>query len=77
MKYIVDLPEEVVEKANPFEGEIGSALHDAIYLDSFLKGIKGEIRKMPNRNPSYTHTCDVVDREDVLDIIDNHIKAGE
>ena len=43
MKYIVDLPEEIVEKANPFEGEIGSALHDAIYLDSFIEGIKGEI----------------------------------
>ena len=45
MKYIVDLPEEVVEKANPFEGEIGLALHDAIYLDSFIEAIKGEISR--------------------------------
>ena len=40
---------------------------------SVIDDIKAEIRKMPNRNPSYTHTCDVVDREDVLDIIDKHI----
>ena len=49
MKYIVDLPEEVVEKANPFEGEIGSALHDAICLDSFIEGIKGDLMIGPPR----------------------------
>ena len=42
-----------------------------------FEDIKAEIRKMPNRNPSYTHTCDVVDREDVLDIIDKHISGKE
>ena len=40
-----------------------------------LEDIKEEIRKMPNRNPSYSHTCDVVDREDVFDIIDSHISG--
>lgn len=28
-----------------------------------------EIEKLSNANPSYWNTCDVVDREDVLDII--------
>ena len=44
---------------------------------SVIEDIKAEIRKMPNRNPSYTHTCDVVDREDVLEIIDKHISGKE
>ena len=43
---------------------------------SVLEDIKAEIEKMPNRNPSYTHTCDVVDREDVLDIIDKYIRGN-
>ena len=64
MKYIVDLPEEVVEKANPFEGEIGSALHDAICLDSFIEGIKGEIAENGNSD---------INTQTVLTIIDKHM----
>ena len=74
MKYIVDLPEEVVEKANPFDGEIGSALHDAICLDSFIEGIKGEIRNLTDINPDYPMDRTIhVSRNEVLAIIDKHM----
>ena len=54
-------------------------IYEQGYKDGFsvIEDIKAEIEKMPNRNPSYTHTCDVVDREDVLDIIDEHIGGKE
>lgn len=42
-----------------------------------LEKIKEEIEALSNANPSYTHTCDVVDREDVLDIIDKYIEGSE
>ena len=49
----------------------------ALDNESVLDKIKGEIEKMPNRNPSYTHTCDVVDREEVLNIIDKYKAESE
>ena len=33
--------------------------------------LKKEIGKMPNANPSYSHKCDVICREDVIELIDN------
>lgn len=42
---------------------------------SVIEAIRQEIEKLPNDNPSYWHTCDVVDREDVLEIIDKHMKG--
>ncbi len=42
-----------------------------------LDKIKAEIEALSNANPSYTHTCDVVDREDVLDIIDKYKAENE
>lgn len=42
-----------------------------------LEKIKEEIEALSNANPSYTHTCDVVDREDVLDIIDKYIEGSD
>ena len=44
-------------------------------VNDVLDKIRAEIEALPNTNPSYIHTCDVVDRVDVLDIIDNY-KAG-
>ena len=75
MKYIIDLPEEVVEKANPFEGEIGSALHDAIYLDSFIEGIKGEIKLIDDIEVINGKVY--VQAFDVAEIIDRHVKESE
>ena len=41
-----------------------------------VDGLKSEINKMPNDNPSYWNTCDVVDREKVLDVIDSYCGGG-
>ena len=33
--------------------------------------LRDKVGKLPNANPSYSHTCDVVERKDVFDLIDN------
>lgn len=33
--------------------------------------IRKAIEELPNANPSYSHTCDVVERDEVFEIIDN------
>lgn len=38
-----------------------------------LKKIKEEIQEMRNDNPSYYYTCDVIEREKLLDLLDEHI----
>jgi hypothetical protein len=46
--------------------------------DCPLKSIDGlieKIKEMPNRNPSYSHTCDVVDREDLIEIIKEYCEV--
>ena len=48
----------------------------ALEQKDVLKKVREEIEVLPNANPSYTHTCDVVDREDVLDIIDKYREGG-
>ena len=73
MKYIIDLPEEIVEKANPFEGEIGLALHDAIYLDSFIEGIKGEIKDLSLIGYAYVNGKREIAKKAVFDLLDKHI----
>ena len=45
--------------------------------EPILDKIRAEIEALPNANPSYTHTCDVVDREDVFDIIDEYKAESE
>lgn len=40
---------------------------DCISRQAVIKTIK----EMPNANPSYTHTCDVVDQQDLIDSIDD------
>ena len=47
----------------------------ALEQEDVLKKIREEIEVLSNANPSYIHTCDVVDREDVLDIIDKYRKG--
>ena len=42
---------------------------------NMIEKIRAEIEALTNANPSYTHTCDVVDRDDVLDIIDKYIEG--
>lgn len=42
-----------------------------------VEEIKAEIKLLPNANPSYWNRCDVVDREEVLELIDKHIRGKE
>ena len=49
----------------------------ALEQEPILDKIRAEIEALPNANPSYTHTCDVVDREDVFDIIDEYKAESE
>lgn len=41
-----------------------------------LEQIRAEVKQLPNANPSYWNTCDVVEREDVFDIIDEYRQEG-
>ncbi len=41
------------------------------WLDRIDK-IRAEIRALPNANPSYWHSGDMVDRDDVLQILDTY-----
>ena len=50
---------------------------DWLEQEPILDKIRAEIEALPNANPSYTHTCDVVDREDVFDIIDEYKAESE
>ena len=46
-------------------------------LATALEEIEKEISELPNQNPSYWHKCDVLEREDVLEIIRKHRKDGK
>ena len=43
----------------------------------WLDDVKAEIVALPNANPSYWHSGDMVEREEVLEILDNIGKESE
>ena len=47
-----------------------------VYPKQNLDKIRAEIESLSNANPSYWHSGDMVDREDVLDIIDKYRAEG-
>lgn len=53
----------------------------ALEQEAVLDKIEAEIEALPNANPSYWHCGDMVDRERVLDIIDEcmgkHTSGGD
>ena len=65
----------------PVSTEIYSKMiTDSVMLAKYkgaLQEIRQEIEQMRNANPSYWNTCDVVDRTELLEIIDKHIKEIE
>ncbi len=69
-KYIVDIHGEI-EGDYEIIGKYQEPKTDV------LDKIKAEIESLSNANPSYWHTCDVVEREDVLDIIDKYRAESE
>lgn len=42
-----------------------------------LDKVRAEVKTLPNANPSYSGYIDVVDREDVLEIIDKYKEESE
>ena len=51
---------------------------DAIRAETdILDKIRAEIKALSNANPSYWHSGDMVEREEVFEIIDHYIKGGE
>lgn len=44
----------------------------AMKQEPILDKIRDEVKALPNANPSYSGYIDVVDREDVLEIIDKY-----
>lgn len=42
-----------------------------------LDKIRAEIKALSNSNPSYWHSGDMVDRDDVLEILDNYKAESE
>lgn len=42
-----------------------------------LEKIRAEIKSLQNANPSYWHSGDMVDRDDVLEIIDKYMGVSE
>lgn len=79
MKRIIEIPDEVVKAIQNGE-DYRYDIHTVIaqskpYDDSGDHISRSEIRKaieeLPNANPSYSHTCDVVERDEVFEIIDN------
>lgn len=46
-------------------------------IDCILDRIKTEIKSLSNANPSYWHDGDMVDREEVLDIINKYKLESE
>lgn len=58
---------------------MGAWLHrrDKRVINDILNKIKGEIKKLSNANPSYWHSGDMVDRDEVLEIIDKYRAESE
>lgn len=49
----------------------------ALEQESILDKVKAEIEDLPNANPSYWYSGDMVEREDVLEIIDKYREGEE
>ena len=66
------------------ETEIKSMTKEQNYLRGYKDGksdvldeIRDEIEALSNANPSYWHSGDMVDRDDVLEIIDKYREREE
>lgn len=77
MEIVIKIDEEIYNdlKSLPFTTFAEDIIKNGTPLPKLLNKIKAEIEALSNANPSYTHTCDVVDREDAIDIIDKYIEG--
>ena len=60
------------QKAETFYGYYltDSPITEQEIVKPYFDRLKAKINELSNANPSYWHQCDVVDREDVIDLID-------
>ena len=68
---IVDLNEKGWEITRGEYKRIDRVVFEMSTVDVFDK-IRAEIKSLSNANPSYWNICDVVEREEVLEIIDKY-----
>ena len=74
LKGIWDAQSEFKKKA---EVVISQLRADRDRLEDATEKIRAEIEALQNANPSYWHSGDMVDRDDVLDIIDKYKAESE
>ena len=77
MKLIVDIDEqhfELLQMAvmNGMGDNAQKIVAQGIPLEQMFEQIRAEIELLSNANPSYWHSGDMVEREEVLDIIDKY-----
>ena len=74
IKLIIEIPKEDYKKlVNPYQhNEIWCERLKRIVINGTpLDSVKAEIEALSNANPSYWHSGDMVEREEVLEIIDS------
>lgn len=69
-KLILELLEQEPKSEWEHDHEILKAYSDGV--NEVLDKIRAEIKSLQNANPSYWHSGDMVDRDDVLEIIDKY-----
>lgn len=76
IKLIIDIDEQTYKavQLHPECFNFAHAILNSKPLQAELEEIKDKIQKMPNANPSYYYTVDVVDRYDVLELLEDRIK---
>jgi len=82
MKLIIDIPEErykeiVDEQWLPNRLGIEKAIANGIPLDGVLQEIRQEITNLVKTYPFTDHMDAYVKEDEVLEIIDKHIKGGD
>ena len=79
VKLIIEIPKKVFEvrKMGEISPWVTVPILDAVQNGIPLDDVKAEIEKLSNANPSYWHSGDMVEREEVLEILDNIGKGDE
>ena len=78
MKLVIDIPDYDIEQIKECyeEHDIVESTYSYIYhgqpLSEILDKIRAEIKALSNANPSYWHSGDMVERDDVLEILDKY-----
>jgi len=77
VKVIIEIPKEIYERCKEYKlwSYDAETLEGAVAQGIPLDSVKAEIEALSNANPSYWHSGDMVEREEVLEILDNVTNA--